>query len=132
MALLSWKDALKSGHPSVDYEHENLISTINEMHDKMVGGDGSHDTIKHYLGEIHALIEAHFALEEKIMRDIDYAELAAHKADHDRLLEEIRDIMDQVEEEADFDYNSALAKKMSVWFALHFSTLDKDFHKAVS
>ncbi len=132
MALLSWKDSFKSGHPSVDYEHKNLISTINEMHEKMTGGDGSQDLVNHYLGEIHAMIEAHFALEEKIMREINYPKMAPHKADHDRLLEEIRDIMDQVEEDTDFDYDSVLAKKMGAWFALHFSTMDKEFHQAVS
>ena len=66
MTLIAWKASFGSGHPSVDHEHKNLIALINEMYSK-IGSDCSQDLIDHYLGEIHALVEAHFALEEKII-----------------------------------------------------------------
>ncbi len=127
MALIAWKESFKCGHPSVDYEHENLISLINEMHEK-IADDCPAEVIGHYLGEIHALIEAHFALEEKIMRDNGYQGYAPHKEDHDNLLEEILDIMEGAQEEAAASQKEALAEKMNRWFGVHFSTFDKDFH----
>jgi hemerythrin len=39
---------------------------------------------------------AHFALEERFMREHGYDQLALHKADHERLLDEIREIMDDI------------------------------------
>jgi len=47
-----------------------------------------------FLGELYARIAAHFALKEKIMRDNGYDEYHDHKADHERLLDDIRDLMD--------------------------------------
>lgn len=129
MAFIAWKDAFKSGHPSVDHEHENLIILINEMHAK-IGEDCPQDLIHQYLGEIHALVEAHFALEEKIMRDINYRDYAAHKEDHEDLLEEIRDIMEGVGNDTRADYKESLAHKMNAWFGVHFTTFDREFHQA--
>jgi len=43
------------------------------------------------LGDINARICAHFALEERLMRERGYDENREHKADHDRLLDDLRE-----------------------------------------
>jgi len=128
MALIEWKADYETGVASVDHEHRQLVATINRMHEKLVRG-GSIEDIRYYLGEIHAQIEAHFALEEKIMRQINYHGYPTHKADHDRLLEEIRHIMESVEEDPSYAFDEALAQVVDRWFMVHFSTHDKAFHR---
>ena len=125
MALLEWKDAYRTGFGSIDYEHENMISSINQIFES---GDGDKEELLAALAEIHALIEAHFALEEKIMRDQKYPAYLEHKQDHERLLDDILDIMDAVEKTGDLDTTEALGKRMTAWFGVHFSSLDKDLH----
>jgi len=127
MALLQWKDEYRTGHASIDYEHEHLISSINVLYGEAEGGAGT-DAALVALGEIHALIEAHFALEEKIMRDHRYADYIAHKDDHDRLLDDIRDIMDDVQRQGGGVPGVELGRRLSGWFGAHFATLDKDLH----
>jgi len=123
MTLLEWKDDYVTGFPSIDYEHEQLILAINSMFERT-------DTVPlgQTLGEIHALVEAHFALEEKIMRDNRYVDYIAHKQDHDRLLDDIRDIMDDVDMGHEADTGTNLQDRMQSWFGTHFATLDRDLH----
>ncbi len=123
MALLEWKNDYKTGFPSIDYEHEQLIQAINGMF-----ANTPMAFVIDTLGEIHALVEAHFALEEKIMRDSGYADFIPHKRDHDQLLEDIRDIMDDVESGRQTDVEADLQARMSSWFGTHFATLDRDLH----
>ena len=130
MALIQWQDNFRTGFSSVDYEHQNLIALINELHDR-IPYDGSVDDIHFLLGEIHALIEAHFALEEKIMRDVRYPHYRPHKDDHDRLLDDIRDIMDDVADDPDFDHRQALGERVNAWFGNHFATHDRKLHSLV-
>ena len=125
MALIEWRDSYKTGIRSIDYDHENLIWVINDLLGKL-SNDVPTDDIVQALGEIHALIEAHFALEEKVMRDMRYTDYSAHKDDHDRLLDDMREIMDSVAGGGDF--KKTLGEAANAWFTVHFSTIDTDFH----
>lgn len=128
MALLQWKDEYKTGFAAVDYEHENLIRLINELYERITANCGA-DEVRRYLGEIDALIEAHFALEEKVMRDMSYDRYIPHKADHDHLLEQIRDIIEDAGNNGDAGFRSTLGERLSAWFGKHFATEDKYLHK---
>ena len=126
MALLHWRDAFNIGIPSVDYEHRHLFAIINALHDKLRAGDASATEV--FLAALHDRIAAHFALEERVMRDRGYRGYAEHKADHERLLDEIRDLM---EEQRAGDYRDAadrLSERLERWFSVHFGTLDIRFH----
>lgn len=125
MALLEWKDDYRTGFRSIDFEHQNLIASINNIFEN---GSGDKEATLAALGEIHALVEAHFALEEKIMRDQHYAAYPPHKEDHERLLDDILNIMDEVEKVAGLDTETALRNRLGGWFSAHFATLDKDLH----
>jgi hemerythrin-like metal-binding protein len=127
MSLIEWKDEFNTGIADIDHEHEELIGLINELYRRVSEGE-SKMTVLDFLGEIDAKISAHFALEERIMRDKHYDEYQDHKADHERLLEEIRDIMDDCEDNAQFD-REAFAQRLSAWFTNHFKTQDARLHK---
>jgi hemerythrin len=127
MALIEWKDEFSVGVPDVDYEHQKLIALINDLHDVM-SSDNSEVTVMDFLGEIYAHVSAHFALEEKIMRERKYDHYAEHKADHEALLDELRDIMDDYEENAYFS-DDTFANAVGNWFSDHFKSRDARLHK---
>ena len=85
MTLLQWKPAYMLGIPSVDHEHRQLIGLINAAYDQLEGS-ADRDAIEHCLEDICTGIAAHFALEERHMREAGYAEYAAHKEEHEDLL----------------------------------------------
>jgi len=126
MSLIEWKDEFSVGVPDVDHEHRQMIALINELHANMSQPE-SKLGVEDFLGEIYNQISAHFALEEKIMRERKYDQYLDHKEDHERLLDELRDMMDDYEENAAFD-DEALADALRVWFTEHFKTRDARLH----
>lgn len=127
MPLIEWDDRFSVGLPAVDHEHRELIGLINETHAR-IGRPGAELTVPDFLGEIYARISAHFALEETIMRRRKYDEFATHKADHERLLDDIRDIMDTFDYGAAYD-ETAFAERLRRWFMEHFKTHDARLHR---
>ncbi|MHA1597272.1 MAG: bacteriohemerythrin [Alphaproteobacteria bacterium] len=126
MAMIEWKDSYRTGFKSIDYEHETLIAAINDLYEHAAAGVG--DGIAPALSQIHTLIEAHFALEEKVMRDQAYPDYTGHKIDHDRLLDEILDIMDDARVEDPAATGPRLGDRLTEWFGNHFSTYDRELH----
>ena len=88
--LIQWRESFALGVASVDHEHRELIELINELHAAMQVPDSDIE-VHEFLGELLAQTSAHFALEEKLMREHGYGRYPQHKADHERLLDEIRE-----------------------------------------
>jgi hemerythrin len=127
MSLITWKDEFSVGVAAVDLEHRELIELINDLEANMLD-QASKDTVVQTLGEIYARISAHFALEEKIMRAAGYGGYAAHKQDHESLLDQLVDIVDSVDEAGSYD-RVALARGLDSWFSVHFKTHDAKLHQ---
>jgi hemerythrin len=123
MALIEWRKEFETGVAEVDHEHHELVALINAFADEVDAGVDK-KRIRHFLGEVFARIAAHFALEESIMRKHGYDEYEAHKAEHETLLDDIRDIMD----EAEADYTEALSATVRDWFVGHFKSKDARLH----
>ena len=128
MPLLEWRDEFKTGDASVDHEHFELIELINELHEKLLESNRDRDEVADFLGEIYARISAHFALEERLMREKDYEDYKIHKDDHDRLLNEIGNIMDDYDNEGFANMENELSKRLENWFIKHFSSMDVKLH----
>jgi hemerythrin-like metal-binding protein len=126
MSLIKWRDEFCLGIPSLDHEHRELIELINSLHEDLYHPH-SETSVMEFLGEIFAKVSAHFAHEEKLMRDNDYPEYDDHKRDHERLLDEIRDLMDDYEDGVYVDVEG-FAKKLEPWFSEHFKNRDAKLH----
>jgi hemerythrin len=126
MSTIAWQDEFATGLPDVDHEHRELIEMINELLESL-GPDPGTPRIPAALGEIHARIAAHFALEEREMRRLKYVAVGAHKSDHERLLDDILDIMAEVESPGGYD-SAAFARRLANWFTEHFRTHDALLH----
>ncbi len=96
MTLLHWKEEYSVGIEAVDHEHRELIDLVNRLHDAL-DGPAAKFTVPAFFGDLLKGISAHFALEEKIMRDQAYDQLGPHKADHERLLDDLCDMMQAYE-----------------------------------
>ena len=129
MTLLHWKDEYSVGIEAVDHEHKELIELINRLHQELEAADAKR-TVPVFFGDLLAGISAHFALEEKFMRDREYARLAPHKEDHERLLDELREIMDAFEQAEEIDAVE-LSRRLDPWFTRHFRTHDAELHRAI-
>ena len=98
-------------------DDRHLISRVQ-------AGDAS--AAEAFLAALHDRIAAHFALEERVMRDRGYREYREHKADHERLLDEIRDL--GLEREG-FSVGLTL-RYLEEWMLRHVESLDRALGEA--
>ena len=127
MSLITWKDEFSVGVAAVDLEHRELIELINSL-DAGMREYATQTTVVETLGEIYARISAHFALEEKIMRKAGYDGFTTHKQDHERLLDELLDVIDSVDDAGRYD-REGLSRDLDRWFSDHFRTHDARLHQ---
>ena len=126
MKYLKWSDQYSVGVDSVDYEHQNLMDMINAIYAEL---EDQRDIaeIEKTVSDVHAEISAHFALEERLMRNAGYEEYEAHKDDHEELLDQIRDMMDAIDDDPGPALD-VLSEKLSDWFSGHFASFDARLH----
>ena len=127
MSLITWKDEFSVGVAAVDLEHRELIELINGL-DAGMREYATQTTVVETLGEIYARISAHFALEEKVMRKAGYDGFTTHKQDHERLLDELADVIDSVDDAGRYD-RAGLSRDLDRWFSDHFRTHDARLHQ---
>ena len=126
MHLITWSNEYSIGIPDIDREHRQLIELINRQFNKL-DGDGSTVTVLEFLKEIHKDMSAHFANEEKIMRERGYDQYEDHKSEHALVLDEIKELMFDFKETSHFD-KEVLGEHLKKWFIVHFKTKDARLH----
>ena len=126
MKYLQWDEKYSVGVDSVDYEHQNLMDMINMIYAELEDRRDIAE-ITQTVSDVHAEISAHFALEERIMRQAGYEGFAAHKNDHEDLLDQIRSMMDAIEDDPEPALDM-LSEQLADWFSNHFATFDARLH----
>lgn len=126
MAQIEWKEEYTIGHASVDRDHELLIGQINQIYEQL---RLPMDTvaIESLLAELQADISTHFALEELLMQEAGFAEFEAHREDHERLLDQLHDLIFHFTEDR-ASGSEMLINRLSDWFSHHFMGFDARLH----
>lgn len=127
MALLRWKDHYSVGIEGIDHEHKDLIALINRLHDQLSTSESL--AASAFFDDLIKAISAHFALEERFMRERGYDQLPQHKEDHERLLDEILCLIDEFDRDEMTDHED-LAARLNAWLSRHFETHDVRLHGA--
>lgn len=123
MTRLEWKEAYATGVPALDYEHHVLIDNVNSSCDAL-GAAADPEAVRGCLASLYEHACAHFALEERVMREAGYALYAVHKAGHEKLIDTLRDMMDSFEDDTCGNCNRALDECLVSWFDSHFQIED--------
>ena len=126
MTLVAWRDDFETGIPSADYEHRKLIELINELHGRL-GEHPRPEKAVEVLGEIAARFSSHFRIEEDAMRGCRYDHFNRHRAEHERLLGEVRKVIGEIEGGGAIPAD--LPARLDSWFAEHFRGPDTRLHE---
>jgi hemerythrin-like metal-binding protein len=119
-----WSDDFLIGIEELDYEHRCLIEEINRLHRELLE-QVDMDRIEDTLGSIHARMQAHFALEERVMVSHEYPYYLEHKADHERLLDEYTEFMTKFDWDPNLGDRESIEGKLRQWIVEHVLTSDK-------
>ncbi len=127
---LQWDDAFRIGIDELDYEHRALIEDINRLHQELARHDET-SRIEACLGDIYARMQAHFALEERVMKERGYRFFQEHKREHDELLERYTDAMLRFMNDPDATDTRPLEATLEHWIVDHILSSDKKMSQMV-
>lgn len=91
MPFAEFSDDLRIGHADIDRQHASLFETVNRLHDAM-RSNHSREVQGEILAFLHAYTLEHFEAEEALMRANGYPELVSHKALHDDLAQQVKEL----------------------------------------
>lgn len=92
MPIAQFTDALRTGDPVVDRQHQELFRLVNELHDGLLAGR-KQELLGPTLARLGRYTVDHFATEEKLMAATGYPGYLAHKAKHDALAKKATEII---------------------------------------
>ncbi len=121
--LFEWDESFLIGIEELDHEHKVLIDDINRLHEELASSRKSE--IAKWLGEICARMQAHFALEEHIMKKHEYEFYDEHKREHDELLESCTEYLFQYVNDTSASPSNSIEDSLKHWVLNHILTSDK-------
>jgi len=123
MTYFEWSSAIELGHPLIDAQHKQLLILAEAVVDPLLNS-------KHHqpgADELQALIDyarAHFAMEEGLMREAGYLDLAVHTNQHASLLTELRTYCSRVRHGQNTNPVGLVAFLWN-WLVLHVDAADR-------
>ncbi|MDH3947377.1 MAG: bacteriohemerythrin [Gammaproteobacteria bacterium] len=122
--LFKWDDSFLIGIDELDHEHKVLIDDINRLHDELARHEEKSE-IEKCLGDICARMQAHFALEEHVMKEHGYKFFDEHKREHEKLLDGYTECMAQFLNDTSTPFSSPIENNLKHWVLTHIVTSDK-------
>jgi hemerythrin-like metal-binding protein len=120
MSTLNWSPALSIGVPLIDGHHRDFVACL----DSVEAADDA--ALLEAWRQLIDMTAAHFAVEDRWMREAHFAHASPHALQHQMVLRVLRDV-----ERGGSAGNLALlrqmARELATWFPLHLHGMDAAF-----
>lgn len=124
MALFNWSAQYETGIFIVDTQHKKLVDAINTLHDAMKDGKGK-EKAEATLDFLVDYTVQHFTAEEGLMKQKNYPDFVNHKAVHDKLVSEVKEMRTKYLEGKILTMQ--LSSFLSDWLKNHILGTDKKY-----
>jgi hemerythrin len=95
MTVALWNSRFETGIDLVDSQHQSLFEAVNRLAASF-GATNMGDEVKESLDFLARYSIEHFQTEERFMREAGFPGLAAHMAEHARLMNRVRVLQDRL------------------------------------
>ena len=129
MDFFRWSEQYSVGVLEVDSQHKHLVSLINGLHEVMKRG-AQQAEIEALLEDLLAYTDFHFAAEEKLMARANYPDLAAHKAKHASMRQEVQRLL-AAARGGGASVSITLMSFLKNWLSRHIEGTDKQYVPAM-
>jgi len=123
--LITWSDQYSVEVSSIDAQHQKLIGFINDLHAAMAARQGSAVAGK-ILNGLVAYTVTHFSFEEGLLATKGYPDLAAHKAEHSKLMASVKKLQQEFQE-GKITLSLELMRFLKSWLMDHIAGVDKKY-----
>ncbi len=123
--LITWSPAFSVGITEIDRQHKKLVDLVNKLYRALKNGQGN-EVLGGVLDELIAYTQGHFTSEERLMRNNNYPDFAAHKKLHDELVREVSTLKDQFAS-GKTTLSSDVFNFLKGWLVNHIQKQDKSY-----
>ena len=122
---LEWKDEYSVGIDSIDQQHRRLVNLINQLHTAVHYSTGE-EFEREALDELVDYTKTHFQYEEGLMQEHGYPDFEPHKAQHQKMIAKVGEVLAEYEQDQDTAMKNALSY-LSDWLINHINGTDKEY-----
>ena len=126
LSFVHWNDAHNVGIAEIDIEHRQIVEILNRIGDDLKNGLPM-DRIRLSVGELLEFTLAHFAHEERLMRDHRYPAAERHAEEHARLLDDVRSLTINLDQTS----LTLTMRYLQEWLFRHVDTMDRTLGRAL-
>jgi hemerythrin len=123
--FVEWSDVLSVGIEEIDVQHQVLVGLVNEMHEA-IRLRHANEVVHGILNKLAEYTRIHFAVEESLMRILDYPDYEGHKAQHEELIRSVIDLQEKVNN-GKASVGFELMHFLKVWLTKHIIESDKEY-----
>ena len=113
------------GIDSIDQQHKKLLNLINQLQTAVDYSTGEQFE-REALDELVDYTKTHFTYEEGLLRDNDFPGFEAHKVQHEKMFEKVREVLSEYEEDHETAMGNA-AEFLKDWLINHINGTDKEY-----
>jgi hemerythrin len=129
MDFFQWTDDMKVGNGLIDQDHLELVTLVNELYDAARAGK-SDSLIAITLQKLFAYTQEHFQREELLMEHIHYPDIAAHKEQHQKLIDQVL-VLQNALSRGRGEVATSTAELLRYWLLHHIQRTDKKLAAAI-
>jgi hemerythrin len=122
---LPWKAEYNLGIDSIDSQHRKLVDLINSLQTAIDYSTGERFE-REALDALVDYTRIHFEYEEDLMEQHDYPELIPHRAEHERMIAKVEELMESYLDDQDNALQDANAF-LKDWLINHINGTDKQY-----
>ncbi|MCB1723519.1 MAG: bacteriohemerythrin [Gammaproteobacteria bacterium] len=127
MAFIEWSSELDTGIQVIDNQHQRIVEYINKLHHAQE--HHTREEVANVLDELVDYTLSHFAFEESLMEDADYAFVNAHKRVHQLFVKRVGGYQQRFK--LGEDIAEELMHTLQAWLINHIKNDDRDYADAV-
>jgi hemerythrin len=125
--LVEWEDRYSVGIPLIDDQHKELVRLTNELYKGCLAGE---ETAREYFmstvkGTVD-YVKYHFGVEEQLLQNAGYPELAEHKRAHEAFVKHILDEVQSFKDGKKFVPN-VFVRYLKDWILSHIAVVDRKY-----
>ncbi len=125
MGLFDWEPRYSVHIEKFDEHHKVLLDLLKKLHQSMLDGQGS-AVIGAVLDELKSYTQYHFKAEEEQMEKHDYPTTAEHKAQHEKLISQLNDLIDGYKNK-NAQITTDTYRFLNKWLTNHIMQTDKKY-----
>jgi hemerythrin len=131
MALITWtKEQYGTNVVVCDEEHKVLFDKLNKLYDLATGG-ADRAAIGAQLDDLIGCVVGHFATEQRLMQEKNYAGYERHKDEHDKLIAIAADLQAKFHR-GEADITEETGAFLKGWLADHIPNFDMAYEAALN